>query len=199
MTTPNTPSSAATPRSPWAERPPASSSTVRLPHEPLHRRAALVRVATAARPASWSARSKTKSASSIWPSARPRLACAPCARPRAADSPSCPKPRPLRHGRNSHRRHQLHARGPVHRRPHQNRTGRPVADARARPSATIPASSRRRSTSATASRLMPEIFNITDKFQVPGLVLCDLLLSEGRLSVDPESPRTSLRPSIAAR
>ena len=34
--------------------------------------------------------------------------------------------------------------------------------------------------------LMPEIFNITDKFQVPGLVLCDLLLSEGRLSVDPK-------------
>ena len=33
--------------------------------------------------------------------------------------------------------------------------------------------------------LMPEIFNVTDKFQCPGLVLCDLLLSEGRLSVDP--------------
>ncbi|MGA8161684.1 MAG: 2-oxoacid:acceptor oxidoreductase subunit alpha [Acidobacteriaceae bacterium] len=34
--------------------------------------------------------------------------------------------------------------------------------------------------------LMAEIWNIVDKFQVPGLVLCDLLLSEGRLSVDPE-------------
>jgi 2-oxoglutarate ferredoxin oxidoreductase subunit alpha len=34
--------------------------------------------------------------------------------------------------------------------------------------------------------LIPEIFNVVDKFQVPGLVLCDLLLSEGRLSVDPE-------------
>ncbi len=33
--------------------------------------------------------------------------------------------------------------------------------------------------------LMPEIFNITDKFQCPGIVLCDLLLAEGRLSVDP--------------
>lgn len=33
--------------------------------------------------------------------------------------------------------------------------------------------------------LMPEIWNIVDKFQVPGLVLCDLLESEGRLSVDP--------------
>jgi 2-oxoglutarate ferredoxin oxidoreductase subunit alpha len=32
--------------------------------------------------------------------------------------------------------------------------------------------------------LMPEIFNLTDKFQCPGIVLCDLLLSEGRLSVD---------------
>ena len=34
--------------------------------------------------------------------------------------------------------------------------------------------------------LMAEIWNVCDKFQVPGLVLCDLLLSEGRLSVDPE-------------
>jgi len=33
--------------------------------------------------------------------------------------------------------------------------------------------------------LMPEVFNITDKFQCPAIVLCDLLLSEGRLSVDP--------------
>src|SRR5256886_12490043 len=31
---------------------------------------------------------------------------------------------------------------------------------------------------------MPEIFNLTDRFQYPGIVLCDLLLSEGRLSVD---------------
>jgi 2-oxoglutarate/2-oxoacid ferredoxin oxidoreductase subunit alpha len=34
--------------------------------------------------------------------------------------------------------------------------------------------------------LIPEIFNIADRFQVPGIVLCDLLLSEGRLSVDPK-------------
>ena len=33
--------------------------------------------------------------------------------------------------------------------------------------------------------LMAEVWNVVDKFQVPGLVLCDLLLSEGRLSVDP--------------
>ena len=33
--------------------------------------------------------------------------------------------------------------------------------------------------------LMPEIWNVVDKFQIPGLVLCDLLESEGRLSVDP--------------
>src|SRR2546428_10063488 len=35
-------------------------------------------------------------------------------------------------------------------------------------------------------KLIPEIFNVADRFQCPGLVLCDLLLSEGRLSVDPK-------------
>jgi len=35
-------------------------------------------------------------------------------------------------------------------------------------------------------KIIPEIFNIADKFQCPGIVLCDLLLSEGRLSVDPK-------------
>jgi 2-oxoglutarate/2-oxoacid ferredoxin oxidoreductase subunit alpha len=30
------------------------------------------------------------------------------------------------------------------------------------------------------------MFNLVDRFQCPGLVLCDLLLSEGRLSVHPE-------------
>jgi 2-oxoglutarate/2-oxoacid ferredoxin oxidoreductase subunit alpha len=35
-------------------------------------------------------------------------------------------------------------------------------------------------------KLIPEIFNIADRFQCPGIVLCDLLLSEGRLSVDPK-------------
>ncbi len=35
-------------------------------------------------------------------------------------------------------------------------------------------------------KLIPEIFNIVDRFQCPGLVLCDLLLSEGRLSVEPQ-------------
>jgi 2-oxoglutarate ferredoxin oxidoreductase subunit alpha len=34
--------------------------------------------------------------------------------------------------------------------------------------------------------LMPEVFNLTDRFQCPAIVLCDLLLSEGRLSVDPK-------------
>jgi len=34
--------------------------------------------------------------------------------------------------------------------------------------------------------LIPEIFNVADRFQCPGIVLCDLLLSEGRLSVEPE-------------
>jgi 2-oxoglutarate ferredoxin oxidoreductase subunit alpha len=35
-------------------------------------------------------------------------------------------------------------------------------------------------------KLIPEIFNIAERFQCPGLVLCDLLLSEGRLSVQPK-------------
>ncbi len=35
-------------------------------------------------------------------------------------------------------------------------------------------------------KVIPAIFNIADRFQCPGLVLCDLLLSEGRLSVDPK-------------
>lgn len=34
--------------------------------------------------------------------------------------------------------------------------------------------------------LIPEICNLTDRFQCPGIVLCDLLLAEGRLSVDPK-------------
>jgi len=34
--------------------------------------------------------------------------------------------------------------------------------------------------------LIPEMFNIVDRFQCPGIVLCDLLLAEGRLSVDPK-------------
>jgi 2-oxoglutarate/2-oxoacid ferredoxin oxidoreductase subunit alpha len=39
---------------------------------------------------------------------------------------------------------------------------------------------------ADCFKLIPEIFNIADRFQCPGLVLCDLLLSEGRLSVHPK-------------
>src|SRR5215510_567405 len=35
-------------------------------------------------------------------------------------------------------------------------------------------------------KIIPEMFNLVDRFQCPGLVLCDLLLSEGRLSVDPK-------------
>jgi 2-oxoglutarate/2-oxoacid ferredoxin oxidoreductase subunit alpha len=34
-------------------------------------------------------------------------------------------------------------------------------------------------------KLIPEMFNLVDRFQCPGIVLCDLLLSEGRLSVHP--------------
>src|ERR1700758_1679223 len=35
-------------------------------------------------------------------------------------------------------------------------------------------------------KIIAEIFNIVDRFQCPGIVLSDLLLSEGRLSVDPK-------------
>jgi 2-oxoglutarate ferredoxin oxidoreductase subunit alpha len=35
-------------------------------------------------------------------------------------------------------------------------------------------------------KIIPEIFNVVDRFQCPGIVLADLLLSEGRLSVDPK-------------
>ncbi|HYL63708.1 MAG TPA: 2-oxoacid:acceptor oxidoreductase subunit alpha [Candidatus Methylomirabilis sp.] len=35
-------------------------------------------------------------------------------------------------------------------------------------------------------KLIPEVFNLVDRFQCPGIVLCDLLLSEGRLSLDPQ-------------
>lgn len=35
-------------------------------------------------------------------------------------------------------------------------------------------------------KIISEIFNIAERFQCPGIVLSDLLLSEGRLSVDPE-------------
>lgn len=34
--------------------------------------------------------------------------------------------------------------------------------------------------------IIPEVFNLVDRFQCPGLVLADLLLSEGRDSVDPK-------------
>src|SRR2546422_11224954 len=34
-------------------------------------------------------------------------------------------------------------------------------------------------------RTIPELFNLCDKYQCPGLVLADLLISEGTVSVDP--------------
>ena len=35
-------------------------------------------------------------------------------------------------------------------------------------------------------RLVPEMHNLADRFQCPGIILSDLLLSEGRSSVDPK-------------
>ncbi|MCL2659311.1 MAG: 2-oxoacid:acceptor oxidoreductase subunit alpha [Acidobacteriaceae bacterium] len=39
---------------------------------------------------------------------------------------------------------------------------------------------------ADCFKLIPEIFNLADRFQCPAIVLCDLLLAEGRLTVPPE-------------
>jgi 2-oxoglutarate ferredoxin oxidoreductase subunit alpha len=39
---------------------------------------------------------------------------------------------------------------------------------------------------ADSFNIIAEVFNIADRFQCPGIVLSDLLLSEGRLSVDPK-------------
>src|SRR6059036_1034922 len=36
-------------------------------------------------------------------------------------------------------------------------------------------------------RTIPELFNLCDKYQCPGLVLADLLISEGTTSIDPDS------------
>ena len=41
---------------------------------------------------------------------------------------------------------------------------------------------------------LPEIFNLVDKYQCPGIVISDLLISEGRFSVDPDL--IDLHPSI---
>lgn len=45
-----------------------------------------------------------------------------------------------------------------------------------------------------AFNTMPELFNLTDRLQCPAILLSDLLISEGRYSVDPEA--IDLRPSI---
>src|SRR5438046_4464780 len=34
---------------------------------------------------------------------------------------------------------------------------------------------------------VPELFNLVDRFQCPGIILSDLLISEGRSSVDPDA------------
>jgi 2-oxoglutarate ferredoxin oxidoreductase subunit alpha len=35
-------------------------------------------------------------------------------------------------------------------------------------------------------KTVPELFNLTDRFQLPGIIMSDLLISEGRASVDPD-------------
>ncbi len=39
---------------------------------------------------------------------------------------------------------------------------------------------------ADCFKIVPRLFNLVDKFQCPGIILSDLLLSEGRSSIDPE-------------
>jgi 2-oxoglutarate ferredoxin oxidoreductase subunit alpha len=41
-------------------------------------------------------------------------------------------------------------------------------------------------TIADCFKTVPELFNLTDKFQCPGIILSDLLISEGRSSIDPD-------------
>ncbi len=45
-----------------------------------------------------------------------------------------------------------------------------------------------------AFNTMPELFNLTDKYQCPGIVLSDVLISEGTFSIDPD--KMNLHPEI---
>src|SRR3984893_12649342 len=42
-------------------------------------------------------------------------------------------------------------------------------------------------TIADCFKTVPELFNLVDRFQCPGIILSDLLISEGRSSIDPEA------------
>jgi 2-oxoglutarate ferredoxin oxidoreductase subunit alpha len=48
--------------------------------------------------------------------------------------------------------------------------------------------------SLDAFNTMPEVFNLTDKYQCPAIVISDLYISEGRFSVDPD--KINLHPNI---
>ena len=48
--------------------------------------------------------------------------------------------------------------------------------------------------SLDAYNTMPELFNLTDKLQCPGILISDLLISEGRYSVDPD--KIDMHPAI---
>ena len=45
-----------------------------------------------------------------------------------------------------------------------------------------------------AFNTMPEVFNLTDKYQCPAIVISDLYISEGRFSVDPD--KINMQPNI---
>ena len=46
-------------------------------------------------------------------------------------------------------------------------------------------------------KIIPELFNLADRFQCPGIVLSDLLLSEGTASVDPRTWISTWRSTAA--
>ena len=48
--------------------------------------------------------------------------------------------------------------------------------------------------SLDAFNTMPEVFNLTDKYQCPAIVISDLYISEGRFSVDPD--KINMHPNI---
>ncbi len=79
------------------------------------------------------------------------------------------------------------ARRAGHGRADQNRAGRPLADPRRGPGRRYPRIIVAPSSQLDLFHTIPELFNLVDKYQCPGLVLADLLISEGTSSVDPEA------------
>ena len=191
------PSSAATPPGHGRSRG-RRQILLRLSHEPLHRRAALVR------------RERPQGRHHGPPGRRRnrrrqhdhRRSASGCPRHvrhlRRRIRPHVRSPRPFRHGRNSHRRHRLPARGPVHRRSHQNRTGRPLADARRGLRRLSP---RHRGPARHRRLFHADPGNLQHHRQIPGSRPRPLRSAALRRPPQRRSQKssTSPRPSIAAR